>query len=221
MIILPDSYYKAEVMIRSSDSEPLTSAKLAKNIWIGGTQVVKTLTASNMNDYLYTEQGKPTYTTYGGGGAIWFGSELDIAYMKSGVGCRSFSGTIQGINTNYDTNTTATYTFVINFTGDVGINIIQTKRSHGYYQTEFITRISCGDNYGEWTGISMGGKYDFSITYNGTAYVAKCGSYSVTSQACREQVSRLELAGSNKTVSGPYAGFIALKGEVTTGMAKY
>jgi len=220
MITIPGAFYKGEVLIRSSDSEPLTQAKLAKNIWIGGVQVVKTVSTSNINSYLYTEEGSPTYAEHGGGGAIWFGSDLDIMYMNSGVGCRSVTGTVQGINTQYDASTTTeTTSFVINFVGKMNISIAQTKRSHGYYETEVKTRIVCGNSYGEWSGGSA--SYNFSVTYNGTAYVAKCGNWTVTSENCREQVSRLELAGSKKVISGPYAGFTALKGVVTTGMSRY
>lgn len=220
MITVQGGFYKGEVLIRSTSSEPLTQAKLAKNIWIGGVQAVKTLSTSNINNYLYTEEGSPTYTEYGGGSAIWFGSDLDIIYMKSGIGCRSVNGTVQGIDTQYDGGTTTeTTVFVVNFIGKTNITIAQTKRSHGYYETEFKTRISCGNNYNEWSGSSA--SFNFSIVYNGTAYVAKCGSWTVTSEACREQVSRLELAGSKKVISGPYAGFVALKGIVTEGMSRY
>jgi len=219
MIAVQDGFYNGEVLLRSSDSEPLTQAKLAKNIWIDGMQAVKTVSTSNINNYLYTEEGSPIYTEHGGG-AIWFGSDLDIMYMKSGVGCRSVNGTIQGIDTQYNASTTdETTVFVVNFIGNTNITIAQTKRSHGFYETEFKTRISCGSHYNEWSGSSAG--FNFSISYNGSAYVAKCGSWMVTSENCREQVSRLELAGSNKVVSGPYAGFVALKGVVTEGMSRY
>lgn len=221
-----NNYYFAEVLIRQSASEALTSALLARSITVGGTQFVKTFTPSNINDYLYTVQGKPTYNVAAVGGSISFTTSLDIAYMNSGVSCRSISGDLRTIDTNYTANTNKEkYVFVCNFTGVTPISITLNKLSHGYYQTTFTLRISCGNNYEEWT--VSGNSGSFSVSYNGSAYVASCkvGSktYSVTSQNCRQQASRLELAGSSDcySLAGGYSGIYNMKGEITTGMARY
>lgn len=229
MIKLDENYYKAEVLIRQSSSEAQTSAKLARSIFVGGTQFVKTFTPGNINDYLYTVQGSPTYNVASVGGSISFTKELDIVYMKSGVSCRSVSGDLRSIDINYGASTNKSkYVFVCNFTGPTPISMTLTKLSHGYYQVTMTLRISCGDNYNEWDITGTNGS--FSVNYNGSAYVASYTAinvatkktYSVTSQTCREQASRLELAGSSDCYSlGAYTGIHNMKGEITTGMARY
>jgi hypothetical protein len=199
-------------------------------MWIGGKQAIRTFTPGNMNDHLYTMQGTPEYNVASVTGSIRFVGSLDVAYMKSGVSCRSVSGDVRGIDLTYTSATsTAKYIFVCNFTGKTPIALVVSKRSFGTYQTEMIIRISCGNNYNEWT-VALTANASFSISYNGTAYVATftakpvAGSktYSVTSEACREQCSRLEFAGSGDTYTlGGYTGIHNVSGVVTTGMARY
>lgn len=228
MIKLDDNQYFGEVLLRNNASESLRSARLAKNIWIGEQQVVKTFIPGNMNDHLMTIQGSPEYNV-GSGNSIRFTQDYDVIYMKSGVSCRNISGDLRGINNTYDSRTTqGKYVLICNFTGPVSSYIVLTKRSYGTYEKEYLLSIGCGENYESWTftNITTG---SFSIEYNGSAYVAKfiqryvaeSRTCSVKSQICREQVSRLELGGSRDTYNTDlYCGIHNMIGTVTTGMAR-